>query len=165
MPAAMGSLAKATRYFVEGEERTRTRARVVEFDRNNPAHMAELVAQAMGFYPTRRAQAWNELIHIDEVERFWQSRRGNIYNRWDDAMDTNDSELKKQVLQAMNRYNKSVPFASMRLTRKDLMRSHKQRNLARDKKEARLPNSKKYNQLIREMRELFDVYEPAPRGN
>lgn len=164
-PAALSSLSKASRFWNEGEDRTRSGATVLEFDQNNPAHVSEIIAQAAGFYPTRRAEAWDEMMALGDAERFWQGRRGTLYNKYDWARRTGDKEMMRDVLGSVNRYNKAVPYGAMRLSRSDLEKSYKQRELARIRKTRRIPSSKKYRQLFQELRDVFEVQEKAPRGD
>lgn len=168
MPASLSAASKALRFYAEGEERSRSGSQVLAFDRNNPAHVAELIAQAAGFYPTRRAEAWDRIIALSEAGRYWAGRRGTIFNQWDRAKMTSDPKDIDEMLKAVNRYNQNVPYPSLKITRKDLNRSYKLRQKNRKKQEALEPPTKYMKPVYEEIKKLYPgttIEEDIPSGN
>lgn len=153
-PTAIRSLLRAYRYGTEGEERTRNDATMVEFDKNDMEHMMEIAAQAAGFTPTRVARAWDRSAMLMEAEAFWKGRKGSLYEQYFRAKSAGNRGEIAEVLKAMERYNKSVPFSQMRLSQKALDRSFKQRTTVKEKREAGLPSTKDLIPLAEEIQSL-----------
>ena len=171
MPAAMNSISKALRYMRENSERTRSGAEIIEYDRNNPEHMMEIIVRGLGFTPTRTSQTWDRLIMQREGARFWQFRRELLLRQYDYAKEREDEDDLADVQAAIRRFNLEVPERKMKLTRKTLSRSRKQRELGRAKEEANKPRSKMmegvYNEIGRLHPELnvTESEDPVPSGN
>lgn len=170
MPASLSALSKALRYIQEGEERSRTGSQVVEFDKNNIYHQMEMAAQALGFNPTRKSQAWDLIIAKRDAEMFWTLRRQHILNKWDWAQQSGDKDEILEVKRAQNRFNRQVPYSSLKITHETLSRSLKAREKSRAKQEAGLPNAKMMTGVYRDVEKLHpetkqDLYiEDVPSG-
>lgn len=154
MPAAVSALSKAVRYQTEGRERTRKGATVMEFDTTNPVHQGEIIAQALGFNPTRKAQAWDRIIMQSEAVAFWNIRRGLIYDAYDRAKEGGEAADMAEFKKALTRYNRQVPYPSLRINYKKLTASYSRRVDSRRKQEQGLPNSKMMIPVYREIEEL-----------
>lgn len=153
-PSALRNLMRAGRYATEGEERTRTGATLVEFDKNDMEAWMEIVAQAAGFTNTRVSRAWDKAGMLREAEMFWAGRRGGLYAQYYRAKSYNDKDGLEAVMKAVERYNKSVPFSQMRIGKKDLEKSFKQRTTAAGKREAGLPATKALIPVFEEIKGL-----------
>ena len=166
-------MSKAYRYANEGSEKTRTGAKIINFDKDNPIHIAEMAAQAMGFRPTRTAQTWDRLIMQREAEAFWGARRGVLYDQYQKAKDSGGTraEVRAQVAEvrkAVNRFNQTVPYSGLKVSREALDRSYKQRTTNRLKTENNQPNAKMMTEVYDDIRRLhpeMNVFEEnLPRG-
>lgn len=171
MPAALSAVSKAVRYYRDGAETTRTGAEIIPFDKNDPIHFAEIVAQSLGFNPTRKSQTWDRLIMAREAANFWAIRRSTILRQWDHAKKSGDKSEIAAMKKAVNRFNQTVPYRDLKLTHKTLSRSYKQRELGRAKEEAFEPRSKMMEGIYKDIQrlhpelEINEAWEDLPSGN
>jgi hypothetical protein len=167
MPATLASISRAVRYGTEGRERTRTGAQLVGFDRNDPEHLAEIVARSLGFTPTRVSQAWDHTIMQREAAAFWQGRRLALFNQYNWARESGDREALRDFYDAMRRYNQQVPreLAGLRVTQENLNRSYDARERARTRFENNQPVANSMGPVYREIDRLHpEVDERVPSG-
>lgn len=168
MPAAMQGLSKAARYYTEGVERTRTGGTIMEFDKNNPYHMAEIIAQALAFRPTRTAQTWDKIIMQREAEKFWTTRRSLLLRQFDWALMNESPEDEKEVRDAINRFNQTLPqgYEGLKISRSTLRRSRQGRENSRERIEAGLPQSNMMKPVFEDVDKLHPevTSERLPSG-
>lgn len=147
-------------------------AQLIPFDRNNPEHTAELIAQGLGFVTTRASQAWDLRIAEIEAGEFWMSRRSTLLLQLDQAKLGGDPRDVKDVQTAIRRYNAQVPFGTLRLDGETISRSMKAREATRKRREAGRPDAKYLAPVYREVERLYPELqtevqhgtEPAPSG-
>lgn len=167
MPIAVAQASKAFRYWQEGRERRRDNSSIVAFNRNDPEHMAEIAAQAIGFRPTRLAQAWDQEIAILEAEAFWRWRRSAIYNELDQIMLRSErtglpmAETKQELAKALRRFNSQVPYPEMKVSYDRMVQSIQQRRRGREVKEAGAPRT---NITARVQEAVQRLHPETPRG-
>ncbi|MFQ5742001.1 MAG: PLxRFG domain-containing protein [Acidobacteriota bacterium] len=158
-PRSLKNVMKASRFFQEERERTRTGATVIEFDASDPEDLAEIVAQGLGFTPTRLGRKWDRQRAQAEVIAFWRIRKGMLMRQYDHAFAVRSGEGVKDVLADMKRFNNTTPFPSMRIRRSDLARSRKARNRARRLFELGLPTARREIPIARDVQRLFPEVE------
>ena len=157
MPRQMKAVARAYRYLVEGRERTRGGYTVLEFNSDDPVQMAEIAAIALGATPTRISRTWDRIMAQQEVVNYWKIRRSILMQAyWTSARDR---EARKDVMKSIAAFNKEVPYASMKITRKTIRRSMKQRQRLERLRMAGVYPEKMYRPLAREVAEAF----PSPK--
>ena len=120
-PNAVASVAKAFQWHRDGGETAgASRALIQRYDRNNPAHMMELIAQGIGFSPTRRSQMWEERIAVNEAAAYWGTRRQNLSRIWREATWADDAEGVAEANERIKLFNETVPYPSARITQTQL---------------------------------------------
>lgn len=160
MPSALRNLSKAWRFMREGQERTRTGATVIEFDIHDPQEVAEIVAQAMGFVPTRLSQKWDRTIMQQEALQYWAIKRGQLLQYFDYVtLVQSDREGKADVMKAIKRFNAEVPVPSLKITGPDMLRSVKERERRRKMFERGIPGTRRDVPLVRNINRLFPEVE------
>lgn len=137
MPRALRQTVRSTRQLAEGGERDRTGAQYIDFDRDNPEHMGELIVQAMGFRPTRLAQEADESQFLFETQAFWAARRGLLLDKaYRAKLLAKDDDAYRSVIEQIRKYNDEAPDAKLRITMDTLKRSFKTRMARRNAIEA-----------------------------
>lgn len=163
MPLVVKGLMRANRYAEEGRERTRTGATVVEFDKTDPDHLADIVFQGLGFTPTRATRAWSLITAKREVEEYWMGRRQMLLQQFDQALSIERGPGREDVLKAIRKFNRETPFPSIRISGGDIAQSRRARMLARRKQEVGLPQARRATPIYREVDRLYPEVEDAPR--
>jgi len=143
------NVAKITGAFVqpEGRERNRKGGTIVEFNGSDPEHMMEIALQGMGFGITRLNREWNEIIAKVEVEKYWSGRRSGLMTQYWHTLYTNDKEARRDVIDAILRFNKSVPFGEMGIRSPDLKTSVKIRTKSMLLQQNKIGGTKRYRRL------------------
>lgn len=157
MPAAIRNASKAFRYYSEGGERNATGATVVRFNSNEPEHMAEIAAQAMGYRPERLAAYWDRTIAEREQEAFWDIRKQLLLrNAWD-AKQSGDSDKYATAVEAIRKFNKDLPdeIRPKAISMQTLQKSFETRATAKAKTEADIPRSTQNIPLSRQIKRLY----------
>lgn len=168
LPSAVAATTKAYRAWKEGAATMRGGAQVVPYDRNDPEHMAELIAKGLGFVPTRESRAWDLKMQLLEAGTFWTTRRGFLLDQVDLAYEGGEKGDIADAIAAVKRYNIQVPFKELALSADTLHRSRTQRELSRAKRSANIPDTKMltgvYQEIIRLNPELAinKAQEKAP---
>jgi len=155
MPKAMRNVFRAARFAREGRETTRIGSTVVEFDVGDPREMGEIIAQGLGFNPTRLNQAFTRDRALQEVLAYWEIRKGILLKQFDYAREQKDSKGIADVRASMRRYNRDIPFKELRITRKTLKLSRKGREARRFARERGTTVQKSGRGLGRANRALF----------
>ena len=162
MPRAARSLAKAVRFYKEGRERDRSGATIAYFP-DDPEGMAEIIAQGLGFTPTKLSRQWDRRRMEIEAVAFWRIQREILMRQFDHTIEVDAPDAKKDVLAAIRRFNNEVPFRSMGIKRGDLVRSRKARLRARRLREAGVPAARRDAPLVRQIQDLFPEAPPPAR--
>ena len=161
MPAALKSLSRALRFHVRGEETTRTGARIASFE--DPMEKAEIIAQALGFPPTRIGQRWEQVIAKRETEKYWMVTRQMFLADLDLATRMRDREgiadSHKAIREFNNRVRGDTELKRFVITRKVIRQSLKQRARARAREEAGLARTNIATPLARGIQQSFPTIE------
>ncbi len=153
-PTAVRNASKAVRFYNEDRERSMNGATVLEIDHQDPEQMAEIIAQGLGFRPTRLAQKWDLIIAQREAAGFWATKRGLLLDQIDYARQHNDKEAADDAMAAIRRFNTETPYKDLRISRTTLKRSLDGRRDARIKQGAGLPSVKSQREIFRDVQEL-----------
>jgi hypothetical protein len=129
VPRAAGKLMGAWRRFSEEGHRVGRSNMVLEYDTSDPADVAAIVAQGMGFTPTREALSWDLSSAQREVTMFWSAQRQALLARAYEAKlgKWKDEAMWKEALQAIKNFNKEVPDPSLRIVPDSVKKSFKAR--------------------------------------
>lgn len=86
---------------------------IIDFDMNNPTHIAELTGMVLGAQPTRLVRAQEALWSENQAIRFYVEYRRNLQVTYNYAMDkyrnTGDYGLVDIAVEAIRRFNRGVP--------------------------------------------------------
>lgn len=95
----------------------------LDFDENNPYHQAEIIAQALGFTPTRitneSAKSWAQL----KTKIYYDTQKRLLQRQFMLAVEARDDAVRKDVLKDIRRYNDTVPYPSFKINPTGLERS------------------------------------------
>ena len=149
LPRAFRDLARGARWIDEGQERTRSGARLIGFDTSEPLQVSEALARAAGFNPTVVSQRWSRIIAQREVELFWTNRRSLLMRQFFHASVVGDKESRQDAIDAIKAFNKTLPYKSLRITKETLQRSFKNR----------MRNKKLQEQGIARQKAVRPIYE------
>jgi hypothetical protein len=155
MPRAMRGLVRAGRYASEGRDRTATGATTIPFDVGDPDQLAEVVAQGLGFTPTRMSRYWDKQRAVLEAQAFWATRRGMLMKQFDHALQTRDASVIDDVRKAISRYNNEVAIPGLGISSEEIMNSIRARTKARMRVEQGLPANNRNIPLVQQMNKLF----------
>ena len=155
MPRALRNLHKAARFYNEGRERTRTGTTILEFNKNDPYQMSEIIAQGLGFSPTRLSRKWDRLRMEQEATIYWRVRRQLLMSAFDRALVTDDKPGKKDVISDIRTYNNEVPFNEMGISNKELGQSMQARKQSRLLQERGIAKSLRERRLVKDVQSLF----------
>jgi hypothetical protein len=155
MPRAMKNVVKAARFYTEGRERTNSGATVLNFDASDPEQLAEIVAQGLGFTPTRLARKWDRERMQLETMVFWQTRRTMLLRQYDHAVTIRSREAGKDVIAQIKRFNNEVPHRALGITGKELSDSRKARERGRVMKERGFAPQRSFVPMGKEIDRLF----------
>lgn len=123
LPRAFRNVHSAwTMYAEEGVE-NRAGANILPLDPKDPDDMAEIIAKALGFNPTRVSKRWDAQRLQQEIAMFWTTRKTMLMMQWDYARRQGDREATADVMKGVRQYNKDVPWPSMRIGAKNLRSS------------------------------------------
>jgi len=156
MPSALRSVTRAYRFASEGEETSRTGARLAEFNVNDPEHMAEIIAQGLGAAPTRlnemRELRWMQKEHAN----YYAIRRQMIMEQFAYALQTGDRETIARMRKRLTAYNAGVPVPALKISGRDLKRSIQSRRKGQYKEEAGLPRARRDIPLYQDIAASFE---------
>jgi hypothetical protein len=123
LPRAFRNVYSAWKMYQEGGVENRAGANIVPMDPKNPDEMAEIIAKALGFNPTRVSQRWDAMRMQQEIATFWTVRKTMLMMQWDYARQHADRESVADVMKGVRQYNRSVPWPAMRIGPKNLRSS------------------------------------------
>ena len=155
MPTALKSILRAGRFTTRGEETGSAGGRIAEFNIYDTDQRAEIIAQGLGFRPTRLAKEqelrWLQRQHVT----YYQTRRAIILKDFDYAMKTKDREAIADAKRALRMYNKSVPSGSLKIRPEDLLSSRKRRAKSRVLESHGKNTSRKNLPILRDVERRF----------
>ncbi len=134
LPRAAKKTSEAFRRAHEGGERVGSNNYIMQYDRNDPQDVAELVAGALGFTTTRQAHQWDVSMAQREVSTFWKAQRQALLNAAFQAkFYYRDSESWKRAREDIQDFNKRVPDPKLRIGADTLKKSfHTRRTRQRE---------------------------------
>lgn len=159
LPSALRLASQAARRNERGEETFRGGGAVLQFDPLNTEHRTELIANALGFSPTRATQAYEMRSAQEDLRQYWTVRRAFVLENFAWATLQDDAEVRKDAYEAIQRYNRDVPAPQLRLTPEKIQQSLKQRTRLRNLREQGLPNEKAFQSLYRQIAPLYGASE------
>lgn len=165
LPRALRDLTRGVRYLEEGRERTRSGATLVEFDASDPIQLAETIMQMAGFAPTRLTQVWDRQRMEQEAIAFWTTRRGMLLRQFDQAVQSGDASVVRDVVASVARYNNEVAIPGFHIKASELRQSQRERARRRALIEVGLPQQRRHIPLIQGIRKLHPevTVENAPQ--
>lgn len=155
LPSAARNVVRAIRYAEQGGETTRSGASIAQFDVTDTEQAAEVVAQMLGFTPTRVSREWDKIAAQKEAVRYWALRRRLMFDQFDRALRSRDREAVADAKQALRRFNAEAPDKRLRITAKAIKESFAQREQARRKQERGLAQSRTYQGLSSQIGALY----------
>jgi hypothetical protein len=121
--------------------------------------LAEVVAQGLGFTPTRMSRYWDKQRAVLEAQAFWATRRGMLMKQFDHALQTRDASVIDDVRKAISRYNNEVAIPGLGISSEEIMNSIRARTKARMRVEQGLPANNRNVPLVQQMNKLFPEAE------
>lgn len=154
LPAAARNLLRVYRYIEQGET-VKSGAQIAEFDITDSVARAELVAQSLGFAPTKVTRQWDMRIAMQDAVKFWSIQRGALFDAFADAQRAKDREGIADAKEAIRRFNADVPDPRLRITSQAILKSLKARARKRAADTAGRAGSKMYEGIATGIRESF----------
>jgi hypothetical protein len=161
MPRALASGSRAYRSFSEGRERTRggvnAGSTVVRYDPRDPEQMAEILAQAMGFAPTRLNARWEQLIEERKQQAYYDTQRAMLLRQMFDARLGGDEREQERVVKAIQRFNSRLPpeARSKSITGEVVRRSMASRMRERQARETGVPTQRTARPMAEKIRQMY----------
>ena len=163
MPAALRSLSRTYRFAAEGRERNRAGATVEHFNASDPHDLVELIAIGLGFQPTRLSQKWSREIAKIEKQNYWAFRRGMLLRQFDQAAAIAPGPARSDVLAAIKRFNRTVPYGGLAIRGDDIRQSLRERVITRKMFELGIGGGRRQAELNRGVNETFPEVEELSR--
>lgn len=117
----------AYRWWDRGAAETMSGADFTKFDTNDPWHLAELAFKGLGFQPRRVTGAREDTMLVQDFVKYYQGRRAMLQGKLDFEMEHGDTDSIQDVIEAIRRYNQSVPNGALAITSEDIARSRRAR--------------------------------------
>lgn len=164
MPVFIRNLSKAARFWEEQQERSNNGAMLVPFKRNDPQHVMEIAAQAIGFQPTRLSEKWDTIRLQHEVQTYWNLRRQHILEHlYHERYVMKNMDGWTEHMDRLKKFNTEVPYKEFTINQKQLVDSMKQRELRRIQEEYGFAGGKKYYRVNRDIEEVTRGANEPPR--
>ena len=155
-PKFASNIAKAWEWEREGGAETKSGVRLADFDSDNPLHKAELIAQASGFTPSRISIAQEGRWLERELLEYYSVMRDRLMEDFELALKADDArEAKKDVIDSIKEYNRTVPFKGMHISVDMITQSLKSRIGRKVKENAGIPARMGDIPASRETKKLF----------
>jgi hypothetical protein len=155
MPMSLKSLSKALRISSRGGEEFRRGGEVMDYDPGNTQHNLEMIAQSLGFAPTRLNDRYKLRAHQEDMKGYYMTWRQLLLEGYNFARRHNDREGVKDVKDAIKRFNALAPDRRLKIRNDTLARSRR----ATDER-AKLREQAKATErgLRRPFREISDLF-------
>lgn len=163
LPRAGRSATKALRMYGDGGETTSGGVKIAEFDVTDPDDLQQLVAQALGFAPTKVTTAWEVARETRDELQVYKARRTALYAQYARALRSPEKGVIEDVQAAIKGYNEEVRKTdpTMVITGDQIKQSMQARTRARVLGERGLPQQKSQMPVARRIQELFPGYKPV----
>lgn len=115
LPALGRNIAKSVKMAQEEGITLPDGAVLVEYDMRKPEGIIRTVLQAAGFNPTEGAEAKEKYYMTKEAVQYYESLRRALMWRFAEAVRHRNSEMKKRTLEDIKKFNKAVPYWTMRI--------------------------------------------------
>ena len=148
-PRQLQYLLKAYRAARSGYYTSSTGQPLAKIDMRDPAHVAELVAYAMGAQPTRLVKSIEEGVVAREHVAFYEAWKERIVTEFVLGIAQKDPKLRKDAIMDLRKYQKMAP-PEMRFRGSSFQDSVKERLMNRKLSEMGLPPQKRYWRFFRE---------------
>lgn len=157
VPRWMSNLSQMVRVAGEGRERSASGSTVLDFDRNEPGQMGEIIAMGLGYQPTRLARQWDRIIAQTDAVAYWDVSRQILLTQFDQAIQSGSQEDRDRVTEAIRNFNASLPdFARGKaITSESLRSSLMGRVQTRARQELGLPVRDTDVPIYREIQRLY----------
>ncbi len=155
MPSVVRNASAALRRGRRGEEIYRGGGQLAQFDPQDMEHRAELIAQMLGFPTTRVNQRFEADFAVQNMKQYWALRRGLVMENVAYARMSGDAEPIKDTMDALHRFNDSVPDPALRINGAALLRSLRARFRKASLRERGIPSELLYRRIALAMRELY----------
>jgi hypothetical protein len=156
LPAAGRDVTRAYRYYTTGEATNTLGDRLLEFDVDDPNHLAEIFAQGMGFKPTRLTRMQEKSFAQRDAVKFYVTRQQILLTHYFHARSSGDREALADTEEAIRAYNKDVPYPKLRISAADKYASYSRRRDAQRKRERGAPEGKQYLRLYRDVGKAYE---------
>ena len=145
MPTAAANLSKASRWVEDRQEVDAQGDPLVPFDLDNPAHVAEIAMQGLGFQPARVAEARERQWLVKEkIDYYAAAKTAVMAKAWRTFKEQERSVAMPEIREMVRNFNERVPHPSMRIDSKGLETSFKQKLTRSRLKELGYGPEKKY---------------------
>lgn len=134
--------------------------KLVDVDLQNPEHIAEIVAQAMGVAPSRVSREYSAKAFEMETKAYYLGWRENIINAWALAI-MNDKEALPEIKENYHKFLKMAP-SEYKMAGDELAKSLRERIQKSKLHELGLPDQKRYWELHKGAMKLYQT-SPAPK--
>lgn len=105
-PRALRRSIEATRLLVEGGERDKKGNITQFYDVNDPQQVAEAIAIAMGYTPTRKSQFYDRRTALYEVESYWKiTRQMKLNDAFNAKFGSDDPEDYAYAMRSIREFN------------------------------------------------------------
>lgn len=155
MPNAMRVASQGIRRASRDEETFRGGGAIVKFDPLNAEHRAELIANALGFAPSRVSQSYELRSAQEDLRQYWTVRRAMVMENFAWSMLSDDLDARADSLEALKNFNRDAPSPKLRLTAEQIQASLRQRTKLRSLREQGIPNEKAFQPLYAEQAQLY----------
>jgi hypothetical protein len=159
MPTAMKSASQATRRWQRGAETFRGGGSVATFDPHDTEHRAELVANALGFQPSRVTDRYELRSLQEELKQYWLARRALVLENYAYAWMSHDPEAISDVKEAVRRFNSEAPAPALKVSLDTLQNSLQQRLRRADLRTEGLPSETAFVPLYKRVAQAFPELE------
>ena len=159
LPIAFKNMSASLRRGYRGEETFRGGGTQTQFDPQDMEHRAELIANFLGFAPTRVNQRYEADFSIQKMKQYWAIRRALVMENVAYARMAGDREAIADAMRHLHEFNDSTPDRALRINLDQLMRSLSQRFQRASLRERGIPSELLYRRIVRDMRELYPETE------
>lgn len=159
MPSAIKSASQAVRRWDRGAETFRGGGDVATFDPHDGIQRAELIANSLGFQPSRVTERYELRSLQEDVKQYWTTRRAMVLENYAYAFLSHDLEAKADAREAIRRFNSQAPAPQLKVSMDTIERSIKGTLRRSSLREDGLPNEKAFVPMYRSVSRLFPDVE------
>jgi hypothetical protein len=140
---AIRNISKAVRHYVEGGERRNPSA----FSPREPGDLLASVKTASGFIDPAANARYRENYYSREYENYFVDRRRRLFDEFENARRYGDPDDVLNLELARQRFNASVPYPQLKVSKDALRKSWKSRERSREKLEGGHSRRKMFDKL------------------